>query len=60
MVTVANNRSGSQINNEKAMVDQSFDWEDQMQALNLSGREAAHLAQVVMMPQQRLWQPKVR
>ena len=34
------------MNNEKAMVSQSFNWEDQMQALNLSGRETAHLAQV--------------
>ena len=28
------------------MVGQSFDWEDQIQALNISGPENAHLAQI--------------
>ncbi|KAL7607895.1 hypothetical protein Lser_V15G14224 [Lactuca serriola] len=46
MVAVGNSRSSGQANNEKAMVAQSFDWDDQIQALNLSGPETAHRAQV--------------
>ncbi|KAL7602363.1 hypothetical protein Lser_V15G21869 [Lactuca serriola] len=46
MVAVGNSRSSGQANNEKAMVAQSFDWEDQIQTLNISGPENAHLAQV--------------
>ena len=46
MVAVGNNRGGAMVNSETAMVAQSFDWEDQIQALNISGPENAHLAQV--------------
>ncbi|KAL7611060.1 hypothetical protein Lser_V15G13110 [Lactuca serriola] len=46
IVAVGNSRSSGQPNNEKAMVAQSFDWEDQIQALNISGPENAHLAQL--------------
>ena len=44
MVAVGNNRTGAQVNSEKAKVAQSFDWEDQMQALNIARPENAHLA----------------
>ena len=46
MVAVGNNRAGATANGETAMVAQSFDWEDQIQALNISGPENAHLAQI--------------
>ena len=46
MVAMGNNQGGAQVNSEKAMVAQSFDWEDQMQALNISKPENANLAQV--------------
>ena len=46
MVAVGNNRAGAAANGETAMVAQSFDWEDQIQALNISGPENAHLAQI--------------
>ena len=46
MVVVGNNHGGATVNSETAMVAQSFDWEDQIQALNISAPENAHLAQV--------------
>ena len=46
MVAVGNNRGGTTVNSETAMVAQSFDWEDQIQALNISRPENAHLAQI--------------
>ncbi|XP_052627661.1 uncharacterized protein LOC128134219 [Lactuca sativa] len=46
MVVVGNNRAGATTNGETAMVAQSFDWEDQIQALNIIGPENAHLAQI--------------
>ncbi|XP_052622759.1 uncharacterized protein LOC111896584 [Lactuca sativa] len=46
MVAVGNNRVGATTNGEIAMVVQSFDWEDQIKALNITGSENTHLAQI--------------
>ncbi|XP_052622734.1 uncharacterized protein LOC128128014 [Lactuca sativa] len=46
MVAVGNNRAGATTNGETTMVVQSFDWEEQIQALNITGSENAHLAQI--------------
>ncbi|KAL7582760.1 hypothetical protein Lser_V15G45484 [Lactuca serriola] len=46
MVAVGNNRGGASVNSETAMVAQSFDWEDQIQALNILKPENVHLVQV--------------
>ncbi|KAL4556840.1 hypothetical protein LXL04_035004 [Taraxacum kok-saghyz] len=45
MVPVQNNREAP-ANNETALVTQQFDWEDQLQALNLGDHHAANLAQI--------------
>ena len=36
------------------MVDQSFDQEDQIQALNISGPKNAHLAQITDIPEEKV------
>ena len=49
MVLVGNSRGSTAINCETAnleVVAQSFDWEDQIQALNISGPESAHFPQI--------------
>ncbi|XP_023772022.1 uncharacterized protein LOC111920685 [Lactuca sativa] len=49
VVPVGNGRGNAAVNSETAnlaVLAQSFDWEDQIQALNILGPENAHLAQI--------------
>ena len=46
MVPAGNNNRDAPANNDRALVAQQFDWEDQLQALNLGDHHAANLAQI--------------
>ena len=46
MVPAGNNNRDAPTNNDRALVAQQFDWEDQLQALNLGDHRAANFAKI--------------